>query len=145
MVFQPILKEDTRARGSTNQIAKINIQSPLYCPHDLTKNEFFNNLPTLFNSKNPFRHLGLDLPVEKNEPACSIFEIGENAAQTKLQEFRRKTSFLGPFERYQLVRPFIEAREKKLAEEKAKKEEERRKEDNRTNEERIESVSDVTV
>lgn len=143
-MFQPILKEDIRARGSTKQIAKINVDSPLYCPHDLTKN-FGDNLPTLLTQSTPAQHI-VDLSVEQNEPACSIFKMVENKTQEKLRQFRSKTSFLGPFERYQLVRPFIEARERKLAEEKAKKEEEERtkQEDNRTDEERIESVSNVT-
>lgn len=106
-------------------------------------------MPTLLTQTTP-AHYMVDLPVEQNEPACSIFKMVKNETREKLRQFRSKTSFLGPFERYQLVRPFIEARERKLAEEKAKKEEEERTklkqepEDNRTDEERIESVSDFT-
>lgn len=60
----------------------------------------------------------------------------------------RSIRFLGPFERYKLVKPFIQAEEVRLASEKAKSDEKvvhsnatDTTTDNRTDEERIESVS----
>lgn len=62
----------------------------------------------------------------------------------------RGIGFLGPFERYKLVKPFIQAEEERLASEKAKMEERTESSvqssasnavaDSRTDEERIESV-----
>lgn len=51
-LFQPIMKEDNRSMGSTQQFSKINIESSLHCPHDLTKqSEFRDDLPTLLSEK----------------------------------------------------------------------------------------------
>lgn len=68
-------------------------------------------------------------------------------ASAKLRHFKANFKFLGPFERYKLVRPFVRAKEQKLAEERAKQEKEAQKKNEknateRTDEERIESVSD---
>lgn len=42
------MKEDNRGAGSTQQFSKINVDSLLYCPHDLTQHEEFrDDLPTL--------------------------------------------------------------------------------------------------
>lgn len=49
--------------------------------------------------------------------------------------------FLGPFERYKLVRPYIQAEEEKLSKDKEEsKASQKPEEDTRTDEERIESV-----
>ncbi|CAH1133564.1 unnamed protein product [Ceutorhynchus assimilis] len=162
---EPILKEDTRAKGSTKIMTKINVDSSLYCPHDLTKNkDFRENLPTLLNSdrEDPEALIQNDFHLEKQNSILSVFRISkildtekESQASAKLRKFKENFNFLGPFERYRLVKPFIEARQKKLAEEKAKQEEKEKAkkeaesnasniidddQDTRTDEERIESI-----
>lgn len=42
------MNEENRSRGSTQQLTKINVDNPLFCPHDLTKSQDFrDDLPTL--------------------------------------------------------------------------------------------------
>lgn len=42
------MNEENRSRGSTTQLTKVNINNPLFCPHDLTKcHDFRDDLPTL--------------------------------------------------------------------------------------------------
>ncbi|KAK5646684.1 hypothetical protein RI129_005148 [Pyrocoelia pectoralis] len=77
---QPILKDDNRSRGSTLRFAKVNIDSPLHCPHDLSKStEFRDDLPTLLDT------------------VTTVYD----------------KSFLAPYQRYELIRPFIRAEEEK--------------------------------
>ncbi|XP_050309849.1 exosome component 10-like isoform X2 [Anthonomus grandis grandis] len=160
---EPILKEPTRARGSAKKMTKINIDSPLHCPHDLTKSdEFRDDLPTLL--KSPEKQdiesiLFAKHQWEHTKSICSVFNsainevIEETNSIEKLRKFKENFKFLGPFERYTLVKPFIESRERKLAEERKKLEEEKREEtkrdkdvtdsgtqEERTDEERIESI-----
>ncbi|KAL1490352.1 hypothetical protein ABEB36_013063 [Hypothenemus hampei] len=150
-IEQPILKEDTRARGSTKKISKINLDSLLHCPHDLTKfQEFKDDLPTLLNSPNLLNSLiNVRFHLEQSEPKLSVFNrntFDKQVLKEKFHKFKENFNFLGPFERYQLVKPFIEAKEKKLAEELAKQNEEAKKakelKQNTTpnDEERVESI-----
>ncbi|XP_030758345.1 exosome component 10 [Sitophilus oryzae] len=158
---EPILKEDTRARGTTKKVSKINVDSPLYCPHDLSKSEEFrDDLPTMLgdvnNKKLEIQNDGYE-NIERSESVCSVFnnslKTQERSTCTKLLRFRENFKFLSPFDRYQLVKPFIEAREKKVTEEKEKETEEKvpnhletevlvplEKNVERTDEERIESI-----
>ncbi|ERL91492.1 hypothetical protein D910_08822, partial [Dendroctonus ponderosae] len=146
---KPILKEDTRARGSTKKISKINIDNPLHCPHDLSKNqEFRDDLPTLLQSNTDLITflLSTQLGLEVTESVhASVFDTSKPGLDPENFKFR------GPFERYKLVRPFVRAKEKKLAEERATQEEEAQRKvaeeskkadgaTERTDEERIESI-----
>lgn len=135
LYFQPILKEDNRSRGSTKQIFKINMDSPLHCPHDLSKNsEFRDDLPTLLNKKLIVRDI---LTLEENSPEISLFDSPEQeTAITKLKTLK----FLGPYDRYKLVKPFIEAEEAKVAAEREKNPEKKEEEDPSI-EDRIAAVS----
>ncbi|KAH1024413.1 exosome component 10 isoform X2 [Dendroctonus ponderosae] len=159
---EPILKEDTRARGSTKKISKINIDNPLHCPHDLSKNqEFRDDLPTLLQSNTDLITflLSTQLGLEVTESVhASVFDTSKpgldpqlSVASAKLRHFKENFKFRGPFERYKLVRPFVRAKEKKLAEERATQEEEAQRKvaeeskkadgaTERTDEERIESI-----
>lgn len=117
--LQPILKEENRSRGSTKQIFKINVDSPLHCPHDLSKDtEFCDNLPTLLNKKQTTLNFAHSLNLEQT--SCTISILGssgnsddemDDAASAKLKELK----FLGPYDRYKLVKPFVEAEEAKTA------------------------------
>lgn len=71
----------------------------------------------------------------------------DNEIQKKLQSI----TFLGPFERYKLVKPYVQEQEEKAEAERAKQEEERTNKtsingeliEERTNEQRIEAVSNI--
>lgn len=162
------MQEDTRARGTTKKISKINVDSPLNCPHDLSKiSDFRDDLPAILNKT--FLNKGLlteDVDIECENSICSVFnsiniEVRQvNNATKTLFSFQlclffqadqgipdklQNVTFLGPFERYKLVRPFIQAQERKEEEERAKEEKEKSKgqhtvSDSRTDEERIEAV-----
>ncbi|KAF7284180.1 exosome component Rrp6 [Rhynchophorus ferrugineus] len=127
---QPILKEDTRARGTTKKMSKINIDSPLHCPHDLTNvEEFRDDLPTLLGNSKASLNPSFDTLIEQPRSICSVFnpihitdDDNLNLAE-KFKRFREGFKFLSPFDRYQLVKPFIKAKEKKLAEDKLKNKE----------------------
>ncbi|KAF5295448.1 hypothetical protein FQA39_LY13109 [Lamprigera yunnana] len=118
-IVKPILKEDSRGRGSTLQSAKINIDSPLHCPHDLSKStEFRDDLPTLLDletDKVMEKHRDQKVKTENTKSKYSVFNIpkisdeDENEAVLKI----RNISFLAPYERYELIKPFIQAEEEK--------------------------------
>ncbi|XP_050510392.1 exosome component 10 [Diabrotica virgifera virgifera] len=115
---KPIFKEDTRARGSTKKISKINVDSPLNCPHDLTKaNEFRDDLPTILGNNSPslMNLSNGKLENETDKPKCSVFFTPDNSED---EEKKNKINFkfLRPFERYKLVRSYIQAEEEKSAE-----------------------------
>ncbi|XP_066141877.1 exosome complex component 10 homolog [Euwallacea fornicatus] len=118
---QPILKENNRARGSTTIITKINMDSPLHCPHDMTRNEEYrDDLPTLITATTQQIIQGIlstKLDIEQYESTCSVFNVKTNikcvnSPERKDQKLTNNLKFLGPFERYQLVRPFIKVKEK---------------------------------
>ncbi|VEN41035.1 unnamed protein product [Callosobruchus maculatus] len=160
-----IMKEDTRARGTTKKISKINVDSPIHCPHDLTKTqEFRDDMPTLLGNKTSLvkELLDKEIPVQKHNSMYAVFNIPDKLDNELSSEAKEKLScisFLGPFERYKLVKPYIQAEEQRLAEQKEKEEQEKAKvraeneiaeqnaaeestvkADTRTDEERIESI-----
>ncbi|XP_072391404.1 exosome complex component 10 homolog [Diabrotica undecimpunctata] len=115
---KPIFKEDTRARGSTKKISKINVDSPLNCPHDLTKaNEFRDDLPTLLgnNTLSLMKLSSGKLENETDKPRCSVFLTPDNSDDEE-QKNKINFKFLRPFERYKLVRSYIQAEEEKSSE-----------------------------
>lgn len=85
MILQPIMKEDTRARGTTLKISKINVDSPLHCPHDLTKsNEFRDDLPTLIGGNagvNLSDLVNSDLEIETTRSVATVFDTPENSEE----------------------------------------------------------------
>lgn len=111
------MKEENRSRGSTKQIFKINVDSPIHCPHDLSKrSEFRDDLPTLLNKKETAFNFTELLNLEQTSSVISIFDSDtdsisevDEATSTKLKNLK----FLGPYDRYKLVKPFVEAEETK--------------------------------
>lgn len=89
----------------------MNIDSPLYCPHDLSKtNEFRDDLPTLLNDVEKCQLKSIcdrNFPIEKTSTTCLVFNSIENYNNG------RKVTFLSPFERYKLLKPFIQAEEQR--------------------------------
>lgn len=77
------MMEDTRARGTTLKISKINVDSPLNCPHDLTKsNEFRDDLPTLIGPDAGVNLLDLldrDLEIESKKSIVTVFDTPDNS------------------------------------------------------------------
>lgn len=76
------MNEDRRSKGSTLQFSKINVNSPLYCPHDLTKQqEFRDDLPTLLNTTEENQSQTKNdenlTKIKKNKSALSIFNLSE--------------------------------------------------------------------
>lgn len=126
------------------QIFKINVDSPLHCPHDLSKNsEFRDDLPTLLNKNEVSTNNSESSMLEQTSPIVSLFGSTEHsedetdvAALTKLKNLK----FLGPYDRYKLVKPFIEAEEAKAVEEREKCDE-KKEEDDPSIEDRIAAVS----
>lgn len=119
------MKEENRSRGSTKQMFKINVDSPLHCPHDLSKNpEFRDDLPTLLQRKGDFKVFPKSSHLEKASPAFSIFDSQEDSEEGEAAKKLKALKFLGPYERYKFVKPFIEAEEAKAAAERKKNAEE---------------------
>lgn len=81
------MKEDNRSMGSTQQFSKINIESSLHCPHDLTKqSEFRDDLPVLFSQKlmtidewEKRYSDGFNEGLEKKKSKYSVFDSNENS------------------------------------------------------------------
>lgn len=142
--LQPILKEENRSRGSTKQISKINVDSPLHCPHDLSKNsEFRDDLPTLLNKRENIENHPDLLKLEQISPVISVFDSPENSDEENdgTTAAKLKTlKFLGPYDRYKLIKPFIEAEEAKAAAAQEKNPEEK-VEDDPSIEDRIAAVT----
>lgn len=69
------------------------------------------------NSKKTLTPVSINQPIsiEKDNPIIDIFDKKENLKLSGKQVFSKvqKLKFLGPFERYKLVKPYIQAEEKK--------------------------------
>ncbi|XP_017786027.1 PREDICTED: exosome component 10 [Nicrophorus vespilloides] len=99
-----IMKEDTRSRGAEKELVKLNIDSPLHCPHDLTRfPEFRDDLPTLLGCKTHTNRYQKNI-IEKDKSLCSIFNCEPTEDKPKKVSDRE---FLGPYERYKLIKNFI--------------------------------------
>nr|XP_022908120.1 exosome component 10 [Onthophagus taurus] len=112
-LVKPIMKENTRTSGNV-QNHKINTSNPLHCPHDWTyQPDFRDDLPTLLNSKTEFdlEHKNEKLKLEQKLSNHSTF----NSNDTPNLDGSKKVSLriLSPYERYKLVRPFVETEEAK--------------------------------
>lgn len=119
------MKEDNRSRGSTQQMLKLNIDNPLHCPHDLTKQqEFRDDLPTLLGNfaKNELQDKIKKFVsnLEKSKPLLSVFDFSENSNYETEKIKKTRMKFLGPYDRYKLVKPFLQAEEEKAAKQKEK-------------------------
>ncbi|KAB0797341.1 hypothetical protein PPYR_08335 [Photinus pyralis] len=112
---KPILNEDNRGRGSTFRFAKLNVDSPLHCPHDLSKStEFRDDLPTLLGQaeyKTPCAKSELQICKSKYS-VFNVPEIDSDDQNDTLLTVQNK-SLLAPYQRYELIKPFIRAEEEK--------------------------------
>lgn len=82
LFLQPILKEDTRSRGSVLQFSKLNLENVMHCPHDLSKNsEFRDDLPTLLGDtiNNSRENSQAVLNIEKEFSSLSVFNLSKNS------------------------------------------------------------------
>ncbi|RZC34489.1 exosome component 10, partial [Asbolus verrucosus] len=150
-----VLKEHTTGRGVLKKVSKVNVDSALHCPHDLSKsNEFRDDLPTLLGSsqlKSENRNVAdVDLTIEKSS-SYSIFDSSSSCDEDAFNErrtFKKLRGFasFSPYERYKLVKPFVQEEEKAVQTEKQKEEEAKTKEpvegSGRTDDERIASIRD---
>lgn len=151
--IQPILSEEARSRGSTQHASKLNMDNVLHCPHDLSKaEEFRDDLPTLLgdrlkrNQAQPVDDVTL---LVQHTPAISVFHTPDNSdtetdqcIAPAIRQKMKKIKFLGPYERYKLVKTYVqaeEAKEKLQAETQDK--EQKTATDDRTDEDRISAVS----
>lgn len=132
-IFQPILAEQLRSTGSVQTVTRLNVDNILNCPHDLShSSEFHDDLPTLLGDM--FKQKKIETPekikiketkelkIENTKPLLDIFESIEDSLR-KLQkdasDKMKKIKFLGPYERYKMVKPFIQAMEEEKEKEKA--------------------------
>lgn len=132
-LIKPILSEEPRSLGSVQTVTRLNVENPLNCPHDVINSEFRDDLPTLlgdiFKKKNEDNPTDIKdikiLPklekvlLENTEPIIDIFDEIENSLEVLKREAMRKVrklKFLGPFERYKLVKPYMQAEEEKREE-----------------------------
>lgn len=128
------MNEENRSRGSTRKLVKINVNNPLFCPHDLTVlNEFRDDLPTLLdgsftNQLNADVKLNLkctkskismfnstddEVPLTDLLISIDLCDEYTNSFQINVVINKDKLKFLGPYERYKLVKPYIQAEEEK--------------------------------
>ncbi|KAJ8954382.1 hypothetical protein NQ318_011055 [Aromia moschata] len=148
-------KEQSLEKGYNKKMSKINVDSPLHCPHDLTKSgEFRDDLPTVMGkstAENLRDITNVKLEIENDISVYTLFnEADDIDNKEKSENNLHSFTFLSPFERYKLVKPFIQAEEERLAIEKAEEEEKAKSDNNdpnnisrkdtRTDEERIESI-----
>lgn len=151
-VVKPILSEEARSRGSTQHASKLNMDNVLHCPHDLSKaEEFRDDLPTLLgdrlkrNQAQPVDDVTL---LVQHTPAISVFHTPDNSdtetdqcIAPAIRQKMKKIKFLGPYERYKLVKTYVqaeEAKEKLQAETQDK--EQKTATDDRTDEDRISAL-----
>lgn len=112
-----ILQEDARSMGNIKDSLKLNLENPLHCPHDLTySQELPDNLPTLIgeNGKLNKQIINNDTLLENSDCIYSIFKKESNNKTVK--KIATKVKCLSPYQRYQLVKPFIKFEEEKKAE-----------------------------
>ncbi|KAF5298456.1 hypothetical protein FQR65_LT01235 [Abscondita terminalis] len=117
---KPILKEDNRSRGSTFQLSKLNMDSPLHCPHDLSKScDFRDDLPTLLgnleNNSLEDDEANQNLSVENTKSSIRFLMrlvfLKKKRCHNAMFKIKRM-AFLAPYERYELIKPYIQEEEK---------------------------------
>lgn len=120
---RPVMEAEARMRPIAQTVwNKIDLDSPLYCPHDMKyKQDFREDLPTVINP------LGQALINEKisckllnSKPKISLFEDEEVESLNEGDSSscrNQRPLFVSPYERYRKARPFIEARERDKEEE----------------------------
>lgn len=123
--FQIVLEEQLTNRSAIQSKVQ-DLNSHLYCPHDIPVNtEFRDDLPTLLgqNGTNDETVSSSQFKEKVKAPAISVFLVAKRTRKSSLPEFG-KIKFVSPYSRYLAVLPFAE---KQRAEELAKEAEESRK------------------
>lgn len=124
--FQIVL-DDQAINRSTILSKNQDVNSHLYCPHDLTSNtEFRDDLPTLLGKKGNMLNMITDETVlsklKSNGPSIRVFHTSSRTEKKSIKGSEMK--FFSPYARYLAVLPIAE--KERLAE-LAKKAEENRK------------------
>lgn len=126
-LIKPILQEAPRSLGAAQTVVRLNVENVLNCPHDMSHvKEVHDDLPTLLGDKLKLKQsveTTKTVQIEKSKPIFDVFEkIDESLKLLKREASKKvkKFKFLGPYERYKLVKPFIQAEEEKIEELKEK-------------------------
>ncbi|XP_067005258.2 exosome complex component 10 homolog [Anabrus simplex] len=149
-LVKAVIEEETRIRPAAQSWTKIDLESPLHCPHDLTKKEDFrDDLPTLLNSPN--KGLTLKTSAAKlanSNPHITAFELSSSTSESEadeegndsalLSETRKQVTFMSPYERYRQILPFMS--ELEAGEETEVQQEAETSKTNDSDEERIQRV-----
>lgn len=114
------MKEETTGRGVLKRISKVNFNNRLHCPHDLSRKEFRDDLPTVLGNKglkiDNMSLLTTTVPLEK-ESSCSSILVNENVCDFKKRESLKKMhelTFLSPFQRYQMTKQCLQNKENQI-------------------------------
>ncbi|XP_044754560.1 exosome component 10 [Coccinella septempunctata] len=112
-VDQPILLEDTRARGTMIEKQKFDLDNPFFSPFDSSKKCTVESIPVLLEDEeyNIANILDNEESLEKSEPIFSIVKEGNYSIEKPPRKYRS----LIPFERYSCVKVFLEEEEKQRA------------------------------
>ncbi|XP_063914011.1 exosome complex component 10 homolog [Zophobas morio] len=160
---QPLEKaimKDTTGRGVLKKVSKVNVDSALHCPHDLSKTpEFRDDLPTLLDNEQFQSDIRTVANVSVAIEKPSSYSIFDDSSDTDVFNERktfkklRGFAYFSPYERYKLVKPFVVAEDQaaQAQQEETKKNVESTsgtkddKTEERTDEERIASIRDHFV
>ncbi|GLH13589.1 Exonuclease mut-7 homolog [Gryllus bimaculatus] len=120
---RPVMEDEARMRPIAQVVwNKLDLDSPLYCPHDMKyRQDFREDLPTVLNP------LGQSLiNVQNSEqyhnpsPHITLFDsCSESEAESEecdTLDTQTRHLFVSPYERYKSARPFIEAQEREKQE-----------------------------
>ena len=152
--------KDTTGRGVLKKVSKVNVDSALHCPHDLSKTpEFRDDLPTLLDNEQFQSDIRTVANVSVAIEKPSSYSIFDDSSDTDVFNERktfkklRGFAYFSPYERYKLVKPFVVAEDQaaQAQQEETKKNVESTsgtkddKTEERTDEERIASIRDHFV
>ncbi|XP_063224220.1 exosome complex component 10 homolog [Bacillus rossius redtenbacheri] len=128
-LVKPILEEEIRARVAAPSLHKIDLDGPLHCPHDLSRQQDFrDDLPVLLGAAGGGpRDRGTAPRLAKPRPEITVFqseavtlEVRDGAGQLSPPKKKvKQLTFVCPYDRYKLVRPYTDAEKAKEAAEKA--------------------------
>lgn len=117
------MKEETTGRGVLKRISKINVNNGLHCPHDLSRNEFRDDLPTILGNKglkiDNKSLLNEKLPLEEETPG-SLILANKNVCVFDKRELFKKIhgfAFLSLYQRYQVTKQCLQNKEKQIKQE----------------------------
>lgn len=107
-----IVHEDQTINRSTILSKNQDVNSHLYCPHDLTgSSEFRDDLPTLLgNIKNGSNNLSQTVlnKLKLSGPSVDVFHTSSRAEKKEATVNDSQVKFFSPYARYLAVLPFAE-------------------------------------